>query len=382
MLAVYASALTICLVAASLRWELAIPLPDADEDGVNILVLAFMSLVAVSLLVGTVVATNGARLAEIFGISDFVGYMWVLPVGVAAGGAYQVLNYWAIRCEDYGTIGKTKFAQNAGEAITQVVAGLFGFGPSGLLGGDVFGRFGGTGGLVRALLKRDSALFQEVSYERMKMLASRYRHFPMVSTGASLLNSAGAQLPPLLVASAYGSAQAGFFMIAFRVVAAPTALVGRGVSQVYMGKAAQMVGSDPMAIRDLMGRVCTTMAILAIPPAVVLAWAGVPIFSMVFGEEWANSGSFVRAMSLVLVAQMVVRPVSQTLNILERQPLQLLWDAARLVAVVGSILVPALLNATAVVAVVSYAIVTSVMYIVLLVVAYWSVGSATESVGY
>jgi multisubunit Na+/H+ antiporter MnhB subunit len=39
----------------------------------------------------------------------------------------------------------------------------------------------------------------------------------------------------------------------------------------------------------------------------------------------------------MFLGQMVVTPLSQTLNILERQDLQLLWDVARVVVVVSTI---------------------------------------------
>ena len=71
-------------------------------------------------------------------------------------------------------------------------------------------------------------------------------------------------------------------------------------------------------------------------PALLLASAGPWMFELVFGQSWALAGSYARSLSLMMLLQFVAAPLSQTLNITERQDLQLIWDALRFVIVIGA----------------------------------------------
>jgi O-antigen/teichoic acid export membrane protein len=70
-------------------------------------------------------------------------------------------------------------------------------------------------------------------------------------------------------------------------------------------------------------------------PFGLLALSGPWLFSVVFGREWAETGRYFQVLAPMCLTQLVVVPLSQTLAILERQSLQLGWDAARLALLVG-----------------------------------------------
>jgi O-antigen/teichoic acid export membrane protein len=62
------------------------------------------------------------------------------------------------------------------------------------------------------------------------------------------------------------------------------------------------------------------------------------VFSFIFGTQWHASGWYIVALLPMFLGQIVVFPLSQTLNILERQDLQLIWDVARVSTIVAVIL--------------------------------------------
>jgi O-antigen/teichoic acid export membrane protein len=55
------------------------------------------------------------------------------------------------------------------------------------------------------------------------------------------------------------------------------------------------------------------------------------LFSIVFGARWEVSGHYARGLAIALGAQLIAAPLSITLVALEKQTLQLVWDAARVV---------------------------------------------------
>ena len=61
--------------------------------------------------------------------------------------------------------------------------------------------------------------------------------------------------------------------------------------------------------------------------------AGPQLFALVFGSVWTEAGRFAQFLAFTSLGQVVVAPVAQTLIVLERQAVQLAWDALRFGAV-------------------------------------------------
>ncbi len=97
VLAVYTSFLGILSVLASLRYELAIPLPEKDRDAASLLVLSLGIVVFMSLFIGVGIWILGDYIIHWFNTPALHAYLWLLPLGVLMTGVYQVffrLYYW------------------------------------------------------------------------------------------------------------------------------------------------------------------------------------------------------------------------------------------------------------------------------------------------
>jgi O-antigen/teichoic acid export membrane protein len=55
--------------------------------------------------------------------------------------------------------------------------------------------------------------------------------------------------------------------------------------------------------------------------------AGPQLFALVFGSAWTEAGRFAQFLAFISLSQLVVNPVAQTLTVLDRQEIQLAWDA-------------------------------------------------------
>lgn len=78
-----------------------------------------------------------------------------------------------------------------------------------------------------------------------------------------------------------------------------------------------------------------------------------------------------QALTAMYVMQFVVYPLSQTLNVLERQDLQLAWDIARLLLVITSMGVASFSGWDAIGAVVALGVVMLVGYLGLGIITLW-----------
>ena len=140
VLAVYSSILGILSVIASWRYELAIPLPEQDEDAVNLVALSLGIVVLMSMVVGLGAWLLGEHVVQWLNAPGLQPYLWLLPVGTLLVGSYQIFNYWAVRKQAFGAIARTKLYQGLGAALTQVASGFLKSGPLGLIVGQIVGQ--------------------------------------------------------------------------------------------------------------------------------------------------------------------------------------------------------------------------------------------------
>jgi len=336
VLAAYASVIGLLGAVVTLRYHLAIPLPETDEEGRTVLILSLLIGVGLSALVAVVVYVGGARIAQNLKLTPLIPYLWVIPLGLLGLGIYQALNFWAIRQSAFGQISRTKFFQGLGMAAGQSVLGFLHGGPLGLLIGDVIGRSSGVTSLAQ-LAGRDIRRLGLPKWDGLFRVALRYRQFPLVSSFSALLNGAGLQVAPLLMVIYYGPAVAGLFALAQRLIGIPMTLLGQSVGQVYMAAAAKALHGDPGSVMHLFLRTARKLLLIGLAPMLVLAIGGPYLFNLVFGEAWLEAGNFVRILSGMFLLQFVMSPLSQTLNILECQRAQLFWDASRLICVFGTL---------------------------------------------
>ena len=82
LLAVYAGILGILGVIANLRYQLAIPLPDSDEDAASIAALSLLVVVLITVLAAIAVWLFGAELVHLLNTPALETYLWLVPVGI------------------------------------------------------------------------------------------------------------------------------------------------------------------------------------------------------------------------------------------------------------------------------------------------------------
>lgn len=332
LLTVFTAVVGMLGVVAAATLEAAIPIPPDDRAAADVAwagLAVVAGTTAVTALVGALVA---GPLATLLGVPRLADYWWLVALTVLVLGTYQVLSEWMIRERSYGALGRRNLLQGFGQVGTQLGLGLLGLRPAGLLLGVGAGRLLALGGLLsrRGLLRQPRP-------SRAAMIAAlrRFRRFPLLAAPSALLNSAGLEVPLLLVSALYGDARAGLLGLTVRVFSGPTAILGQAIYQVFTGESGAAI-REPRGTLGRMLRGATGRLVLvgAVPAAVLIGW-GPQLFGLIFGAEWTEAGEYARWLALAYLAQFAVTPVSSTLFLLERQGQELGWGATRLLLTAG-----------------------------------------------
>lgn len=334
---VYMSFMAFAILAVTLRYELAIFLPDQEEVAANLVAVTLSAVLMVSAMCGAAAWLAARRHILPPIAAGLRPYLWLVPLSMCGGGIYQTLSVWALRQKAYSRVTTTKVTQVLSMLSLQTIAGFLSKGPFGLLLGDAVGRANGSLGLARLSWSRSREVFRSIRWKTMWSAATRYRRFPLISTGSSMISVAGYALPLLVLGEFYGAKTLGWLALGDRVVGAPGLLIGQAVSQVYSVEASSFSVSNPAAMHSLFLRLMKRLLILGFIPFVVFFFISPSLFAFVFGEAWREAGTYARLLALMHYVAFVAWPFTPTLNLLEQQFWQLAWDVGRLLLALGSI---------------------------------------------
>ncbi len=343
VLAVFASLLSIVSVAACLRFDVAIPIPEHDAEAVNLLALALgcTAIVALVLALALQVAPTGA--IALFKQPGLARWLWLLPFGVVLTGGYSALQMWFVRKKEFGSIARSRVTQSAAASATQVGMGWLHWAPVGLILGQMLNTGAGCVALGYRFVRRERDTLRSVSATRMRSVFAAYDRFPKYSTFEALSNGASIQLPIILIAALAIGPEAGYLVLAMSAMQAPMGLIGTAVSQVYLSRAPEehRAGRLDSFTADVFGALVKS----GVGPLILAGFVAPDLFAFVFGAPWRRAGVLVAWMTPWFIMQFLSVPVSMALHVTGRQRAALALQLFGLALRVGAVLAASALAA-------------------------------------
>lgn len=333
LLAVYAGLLGILGLVACLRFEIAISLPESRTDAANLLVLSVAIAVGLASLLALPCLFVPAWVAGILQQPAIEPYLLFVPLGVLMMGTYNALQFWATRNKEFHLIARTRMTQSVGGAGTQLGFGWAGITPIGLIVGQLVSSGAGALGLGWKTLRELKSHRDKITLTEIGRLARVYDRYPKYSSLEAFSNSAGIQIPVLMIAAAAVGPEAGYLALAMRVMQAPMGLVGGAIAQVYLSRA-----PEEHRAGNLAGFTTSILGGLLKSGVGPLAFAGIVspvVFSLVFGKEWGRAGDLVAWMTPWFICQFLASPISMALHVTGHQRIALGLQIFGLVLRVG-----------------------------------------------
>lgn len=329
LLAVYTALLGILSIAACLRFDIAIPLPASDADAASLLAAALVSSAAVSLVVGAVSIFAAAPIASLLKTPELSSYLWLLPIGVFFTSVSSALQFWATRKRAFARIARVRIEQAIGGVGVQVGLGIVGMKPIGLIIGQVVNGGAGVLGLARRAVKEDKLAMQSITLGSINRLARAYDRFPRFSTFDSLANVASLQLPVLVVAAQASTREAGFLLLAMRIMQAPMGIVGSAISQVYLARAPDEFRAGNLS--RFTQKVLAGLVRSGVGPLIFAGLVAPSVVDLIFGSQWHRAGQLLLWMMPWFVIQFLVSPISMVLHVTNKQHVALALNVSGIV---------------------------------------------------
>jgi O-antigen/teichoic acid export membrane protein len=334
------SILSVLGVIASLRYELAIMLPEYDEEAANVLAVSLLIALVTSGLSLLIVALARGPIAQLLNAPDLERYLWLMPLAVAGNGVFLTLSYWNSRLKEFSRLAIAQVSQSVVMNTSQLAAGGMGsIKAGGLVGGRVLGITTVSIVLGGQIWRDDRELFtKKVRWHRMFKLAKRYRKFPLFTFWSALLNTVSWQLPTFLLTYFVSPTIVGYYALGYLTLRAPISVVGNAIAQVFFQRASEVQKAQG-DLSDITAPLFRWLVALGLFPMLLLTVIGKEIFVILFGQTWAEAGIYTQILSPWMLFVFISSPLSTLFSVLERQEGALLFNAllfiSRLITLVG-----------------------------------------------
>lgn len=329
--ALYASILGILSVVACWRYELAIVLPEKDEDAANLLALSVLICVGMATFTIVMIGIFRRQVADLLSAPDLANWLWLMPLSLLAVGLFQAFNYWSTRRKQFKRLAVRQITRSSVAVVTQIGLGTINT-PAlagGLILGDLAGQVAASSRLAWQIHRDDYLYLKRISIKGATEQAIIYKEFPLYQIWAAILNAFSTMTPVLLLGYFFSPAIVGLYALGQKVVSSPMGIIGGSFFQVLFPQAelAHRQGTlDKLVIltfRQLLS--------IGLFPIATLAIIGPEIIGLFFGADWVQAGVYLRLLSPYLLFNFLSSPISSVFSILGKQKEYLIFNVVYII---------------------------------------------------
>lgn len=340
----YISIASVVGIISCLRYEYSIMLPESDEEAINLLGLSFLIVSGTSFSIIPIIWCFKETIVDLFNSPQIVDYLWLVPPFVFVNGLFLALNNWNSRTKLFKRLSFSRISSSLSTTLTQIAMGLaekISYG--GLITGSLIGQFIATSVLGGQIWKDDKNLIKKsLKWSKIYEGSIRYRNFPLIDTWSALMNSVSWQLPAFLLSMFFTPTVVGFYSLGFRLLQLPMNFIGSSISQVFFQRAseARLDGT----LDSLVENIFRLLVIIGMFPILILTIIGSDVFTVVFGDTWAEAGVYAQILSLWAFVWFISSPLSTLYLVMEKQQFGLKYSSFNLITRFISLIIGGLLG--------------------------------------
>lgn len=293
---IFVGAVGVLGVFAGVRYDFAIVLPRDDRIARTLSALVMLIALAIAAsIAGATLLAQTLRWAPGGWIRIERDFGYGLAAATVIGASQRCLSSWCIRGSRFLLMGLGLFTLS----LVTVVAQLLLARVMNQLPALIWGYVCALGVQTACLAAPARSLFlrgwiRDGSLRGLKIVARKYRRFPMYMVGYGLASSARDRLVQIMLGIGAGAAVVGRFGLAYRVVFAPNSLIYSAVSPIFFAIASR--GSRAAVGRLAAGLVEATFVAMVVP-YVSFAIEAPALTDGLLAAKWHGTGPYLQALA-------------------------------------------------------------------------------------
>lgn len=309
-------------VLGGARYELAVMLPERDEEAANVLLLSILALSGISAFSLLLVMLFRASIARLLGDAHLNLWLWGAPVAVFVNGLYQVLGVWFGRMKRFKQLAIARVCQALGTVLGQLGLLLVTTGGFALVGGWVFGQAFGSLILVIQLFRGDARFISRArDWSVVRQSVGKYRNFPIYKAPYSFIANATSQMVFVILRIFSSLNVVGLYSMAARAVYLPVNLIASSMNDVFYEKAATELRHG--RLEKFVTRLLRIQIVLAAPILVLTSFDAKLVFGFLFGPKWIPAATYAAILSWASFLYFLTSWLDRLFDVRGRQRLSL-----------------------------------------------------------
>ena len=301
-------AMMFSIVAAG-RYEYAIMLPKSKKKSINLLFLSLFITILVSVLSFITVSLMNDWICDIKGNDELGRFLWYVPLSVLFAGVFNSFNQWANRNAYHRWMSVSKVTQSGTMAGLNVLFGYMKMGSVGLVIAFLSAQFLSVFPLLFPFLKKDKKMIKEVNKHQMKSLALEYKKFPTTNSLHAFTDMFFLSLLVFLISYYFGDDVTGYYGRTYRLLLAPSILIGGVVGQVSYRKMSIMKANGEN-MQGFFKKIVALLFIIGLPIFVIPMFFGDEIFEVYLGENFRIAGRYAMVLAPWIWLKFIASPLS------------------------------------------------------------------------
>ncbi len=370
-LGVFMAIAGIISVIATLNYAKAIVLPRDDKDAAGLMWLSGIISLGISLFVAMLLFGFRGLLKNFMGIDSIESFLIFIPMAIFFAGCSNIFQQWMIRKKQFKPTAKIDVAESLAKNGTKTGFGLLAPTAFTLIIvttlGDAFKAFLLFTSARKLTGLSDFSLKNPKVFKKdhLKLLAKRYRDFPMYRAPQNIIFAISQSLPVLLLASLFGVAAAGFYTLGRKILKIPASLISKSIANVIYPKLAESINQGN-SIFDILKQSTLWLFALGILPTIAIMVFGPKLFGLIFGNEWIMAGHYARWLSLMVLFMVVNKPCVVATSVLGLQGFLLIYEAGAVLLRALGLVIGFIVFHDDIVAVALFSFMSVIMYVFLI----------------
>ena len=321
VLGVFLACTTLIASVGSLTYDIAIVLPEKDDEARAVATLAMIIALALSLISTLGLLLFREPLIRTFNLESISSLLMLMPLLIFFTACQKIAMQWLIRTSQFVRKAWVRIFQSLFLNIAKSGVGLINPTAMALVVVSTLGEAIHAIMLIGTPLKRSLSFFRRRPFPpwfcTASILEAAYKHrdFPLYQAPNAVIKNLTSNLPMLLFAGFFGPIYAGYYALGEKVLKNPSRIISQSVGDVFFARIARACNRDEDVGRLLI-RVTFGMAVVGVLPFLALAISGPMVFGVVFGKEWTLGGEYARWLSIWLFFDFISGPASKTVRVI------------------------------------------------------------------
>lgn len=304
---------------ASLRYDLAIVLPESPADARGLVRLATILNTSICAVATVLLIVLAGPISSFAHSPRLAGWLWTAGPLSWFYSQVMVRNYWCNRTKQYGVMSRNRIAQSLITTTTQVGMGLPRWGVLGLVGSTLLGQ----GFAAVNLMMRTRTDLNGGPRSPIRPLMREYAKMPLLNGPNALVDAVRINAIPFLIGRYFGEILVGHFNKAWQLMQAPVALINGALSQVFYQKLSVTRRGHMFSV---VWRGIMRSALIGVVPFALLYAFSPALFPWLLGHQWDVTGYVARSLVPWLFMNFITSPVSLLFVVARRQEVMLAFS--------------------------------------------------------